>query len=438
MLQIRKKSAKVWLHIDTESSNFILSKFYCKTDGNTFKLVEQGGSQRKEYLYTDIEVYDDTDSGSAEVFASSLSLMQRLEELQYVGFTNDGEVIIANLISSDASNNIVLGTDGKLYSHVDGSTTPPLPSNDGKTYGIKDGAWSEIQSGSSYKGNWNAATNSPTLTNGIGTLGDEYKVSMSGFSLSNVWITGDIIFYDGANWVKKYNRINPLIDFPKHREVVTTPVGIVNNGFYIVTSGTVTDYVYTTLASGFYDNVDNFREIKTAASSGSVASLYDPVNGYIPRKLNYQSGFYYSFRFHEKTPNVNGRFLFGLSYANVSGSMGNTDPSNYVFSGLGVGLDAVDTNYQLFVREKTSDSVVKYDTGFAKGSNDMFDVIFLRFKESDNVIFIIKNNRTGNAFVKEFNYTDEMGRKTVDLNLNNSTSSSSYGIGFSYIKLLTS
>ena len=31
--------------------------------------------------------------------------------------------------------------------------------------------------GSSYKGTWNAATNTPTITNGVGTEGDYYLVS---------------------------------------------------------------------------------------------------------------------------------------------------------------------------------------------------------------------------------------------------------------------
>ena len=121
-LQIRKKSSKTWLHVPSDADEFILSKFYCKTDDDIFKIVEESGSSRKEYTFDNITVYDDTAGGTMETFASSQALMIRLEALQYVGFNEDGDVIIANLVSTDPSNNINLGTDGKLFSTGGGST----------------------------------------------------------------------------------------------------------------------------------------------------------------------------------------------------------------------------------------------------------------------------------------------------------------------------
>lgn len=113
-LQIKKEIGGVWQHYVISEDNFILSDCYCKTNGDKFRVVELGGSQRKEYDYSEIEVYDV--GGSAETFTSSLELMQRLKALQYVGFINDGDVVIADLISSDSSNEITIGTDGKLFS----------------------------------------------------------------------------------------------------------------------------------------------------------------------------------------------------------------------------------------------------------------------------------------------------------------------------------
>jgi len=92
---------------------------YCKTNGDTFVITEHGGSQRGKYLYSDISIYDI--GGGAETFTSALLLMQRLEALSYVGFYYDGEVIPADLISTDASNTIIVGTDGKLYASGSGS-----------------------------------------------------------------------------------------------------------------------------------------------------------------------------------------------------------------------------------------------------------------------------------------------------------------------------
>lgn len=52
------------------------------------------------------------------------------------------------------------------------------------------------------KGNWNAATNSPTLANGTGTVGWWYYVSTAGTSLSQTFIEGDVVFYNGSTWVR--------------------------------------------------------------------------------------------------------------------------------------------------------------------------------------------------------------------------------------------
>jgi hypothetical protein len=114
-LQIRKKTARVWQHFITDGENFILSKCYCKTNGDKFRVVEDGGTAKKEYLFSEIEVYDDLSGGSAETFTSSLQLMNRLSALNYVGFSKDGDVITADLISSDSSNALIQGADGKLY-----------------------------------------------------------------------------------------------------------------------------------------------------------------------------------------------------------------------------------------------------------------------------------------------------------------------------------
>ncbi len=53
-----------------------------------------------------------------------------------------------------------------------------------------------------YKGFWNASLNTPTLTNGIGQIGDYYLVSLSGNNLSYDFRLGDKIWYDGTIWRK--------------------------------------------------------------------------------------------------------------------------------------------------------------------------------------------------------------------------------------------
>ena len=113
-LQIRKKSAKTWLHIPDNADEFILSKFYCKTDDDIFKIVEESGSSRKEYLYGNITVYDDTAGGAMETFANSQALMIRLEALKYTGFNRDGDIPTSYIESVVAGTNVTIDNTDPL------------------------------------------------------------------------------------------------------------------------------------------------------------------------------------------------------------------------------------------------------------------------------------------------------------------------------------
>lgn len=54
-----------------------------------------------------------------------------------------------------------------------------------------------------YKGTWNASTNSPTLSSGVGTKGDYYVVSVAGTTAIDgisLWGVGDWIAFNGTAW----------------------------------------------------------------------------------------------------------------------------------------------------------------------------------------------------------------------------------------------
>jgi hypothetical protein len=56
-----------------------------------------------------------------------------------------------------------------------------------------------------YAGTWNANTNQPVLTSGVGTKGTYYKVSFAGTTSldgSAIWNVGDLALFNGANWDK--------------------------------------------------------------------------------------------------------------------------------------------------------------------------------------------------------------------------------------------
>lgn len=62
--------------------------------------------------------------------------------------------------------------------------------------------------GVSYRGTWNASTNSPTITSSVGTQGHYYVVSVAGStSINGVndWTVGDWIIFNGTSWEKVDN-----------------------------------------------------------------------------------------------------------------------------------------------------------------------------------------------------------------------------------------
>lgn len=156
-LQIKKKSDKIWEHIDSELGTFIVSKFYFTADFNEFQIVEQGQSKRRRYPVANIEVFDI--GGSAETFVNITQLSLRLEELNYVGLSY--ETLIINGGADDTADH--------------------------------------------YLGTWNASTNTPTLTNGVGQIGDYYKVTTEGTQFGVLFKPNDIIAYNGSTWYKFVN-----------------------------------------------------------------------------------------------------------------------------------------------------------------------------------------------------------------------------------------
>lgn len=123
-LTIRKISDKVWKHSPSDGNSYIISKLYIKSDGDNIRVCEFNGAIRAEYNFADIVIYNI--GGGAETFTSSQEVMERLEALNYVGFFSDGEVTPSSLISSDANNALIEGTDSKLF--------VPESSNDTQVY----------------------------------------------------------------------------------------------------------------------------------------------------------------------------------------------------------------------------------------------------------------------------------------------------------------
>jgi len=124
-LEIRKKNGNVWEYVRLDEDDIVgSSKQHLTTiDDNSDKSViftQPYGNNFAEYKLDEVAVYDDSTGGSIEVFTDLPEFQNRLKTLGNPSFYSDAELVIADLISSDASNGIILGADGKLYASSSG------------------------------------------------------------------------------------------------------------------------------------------------------------------------------------------------------------------------------------------------------------------------------------------------------------------------------
>jgi hypothetical protein len=76
-----------------------------------------------------------------------------------------------------------------------------------------------------YQGTWNAATNTPTLTSGVGTKGDYYYVSVAGnTNLDGItdWEISDLAVFNGAAW-QKIDNTDLVVSVNGQQGVVVLP-----------------------------------------------------------------------------------------------------------------------------------------------------------------------------------------------------------------------
>lgn len=120
-LVIRKKGNKNFFHYfsiggtEFEYSASDLVIIFDNTKAKLRSLTGRPIALKDGYLVSEIAVFDDSTSGSAETFANFTTLQARLIALGYPAYYQDGEIVLGELISQDADNILVLGDDGKLY-----------------------------------------------------------------------------------------------------------------------------------------------------------------------------------------------------------------------------------------------------------------------------------------------------------------------------------
>ena len=148
-----------------------------------------------------------------------------------------------------------------------------------------------------YKGNWDAATNTPNLAAGVGDAGDMYRVDVQGVQdLGNgpiTWDVGDMVLYNGATWDKIDNTESVVsvngqtgavsLDTDNISEGTTNlydKTVVFTNGTGISTSGTYPNFTVTNTDLGSSQNI--FKTI-------NLPSGTDPTAGSNTDTLNFSS-----------------------------------------------------------------------------------------------------------------------------------------------------
>lgn len=119
--------------------------------------------------------------------------------------------------------------------------------------GFRQGYASKL-GGLSFKGYWNASTNSPNLSSNSGNRGDYYIVSVAGnTNIQGItdWQPGDWLLFNGSVWQKIDTTDEVKLDSPAFTGTPTAPTPDINdNSTKIATTAFVQQVA---AASGFID-----------------------------------------------------------------------------------------------------------------------------------------------------------------------------------------
>jgi len=129
-----------------------------------------------------------------------------------------------------------------------------------------------IQGGVSYQGTWNASTNTPTLTNGVGTKGYYYVVSVAGnTNLDGItsWNVGDWAIFNGTVWQKVDNTdaVTSVNGYTGTVVLTTTDVAEGTNQYF------TTARARTSVSAGTGISYDNTTGVVTNAAPDQTVSL---------------------------------------------------------------------------------------------------------------------------------------------------------------------
>ena len=92
--------------------------------------------------------------------------------------------------------------------------------------------WASVPGALTYKGTWNASTNTPALASGVGFSGDYYVVATAGsVNLDGItdWLIGDWLLFNGATW-QKIDQTNTVTSVNGQTGAVSLTTTHINEG----------------------------------------------------------------------------------------------------------------------------------------------------------------------------------------------------------------
>lgn len=135
-----------------------------------------------------------------------------------------------------------------------------------------DLSWVDIIGGLSYQGTWNASTNTPALSSGVGTNGDYYVVSVSGSTnLDGItdWVVGDWLLFNGTAW-QKLDQTNLVTSVAGRTGAIVLSNSDVSGS---AASGANSDITSLSGITGGISTVDYVDFDTAAAATGAVGRL---------------------------------------------------------------------------------------------------------------------------------------------------------------------
>lgn len=133
-----------------------------------------------------------------------------------------------------------------------------------------------LPEGGSYQGTWNATTNTPTITSGVGSNGDFYKVSVGGTTTIDgvsSWSIGDEIRFNGTVWQRIPNSAGVTSVNGNTGAVVLTATDVGAAPSSHVGSGGTQHPNATTSVAGFQSAADKIK--LDGVASGATANQTD-------------------------------------------------------------------------------------------------------------------------------------------------------------------